>query len=45
MSIDQKLMCPIQFLPLFFSWTFPIAYSEAKKKSSGDIASPGVGSF
>jgi hypothetical protein len=33
-SIDQRLMCPIQFQ----SWTFLMAYPKAKLTSSGDTA-------
>jgi hypothetical protein len=34
-SIDQKPACPT-----WFPWTFLMAYSKAKLKSSGDKASP-----
>jgi hypothetical protein len=39
-SIDQLLMCFIQFNPSWFSWTFLMACSVAKLKSNSNKATP-----
>jgi hypothetical protein len=33
------------FSPTWFSWTYPMAYSKAELKSSGDKASPFLDDF
>jgi hypothetical protein len=39
-SIEQKLMCPIQFQSFLVLLDPLMAYSKAKVKSNGDKASP-----
>jgi hypothetical protein len=39
-SADKKLKVPFSSSTSLFSWTFLMAYSEAKLKSSGNEASP-----
>jgi hypothetical protein len=39
-SIDQKLMCSIQFQPYLISWTFLMMHFKEKLKSNGNKSSP-----
>jgi len=44
-SINQKLMCTIQFQSILFALTFLMAYSMAKLKSNEGRASPSFKTF
>jgi hypothetical protein len=39
-SVDQYLCVSLNFSPTWFFWTFLMAHSKAKMKSSGDKESP-----
>jgi hypothetical protein len=40
LALARRSCVPFNFSPIWFSWTFLMAYYKVKLKSSGDKASP-----